>query len=63
VEDDHMNIICLGGRITGPMLAWDVVGPSKIFDVSVSLTARRLAILNTIGYQEWRPLPVHLAKA
>jgi ribose 5-phosphate isomerase B len=23
VEDDHMNIICLGGRITGPMLAWD----------------------------------------
>jgi ribose 5-phosphate isomerase B len=25
VEDDHMNIICLGGRITGPMLAWDVV--------------------------------------
>ena len=25
VEDDHMNIICLGGRITGPMLAWDIV--------------------------------------
>ena len=25
VEDDHMNIICLGGRITGPMLAWDLV--------------------------------------
>jgi ribose 5-phosphate isomerase B len=25
VEDDHMNIICLGGRVTGPMLAWDLV--------------------------------------
>jgi ribose 5-phosphate isomerase B len=25
VEDDHMNVICLGGRITGPMLAWDLV--------------------------------------
>ena len=25
VEDDHMNIICLGGRISGPMLAWDLV--------------------------------------
>jgi ribose 5-phosphate isomerase B len=25
VEDDHMNIICLGGRTTGPSLAWDLV--------------------------------------
>ena len=25
VEDDHMNIICLGGRIVGPSLAWDLV--------------------------------------
>jgi ribose 5-phosphate isomerase B len=25
VEDDHMNIICLGGRVTGPMVAWDLV--------------------------------------
>ena len=25
VEDDHMNIICLGGRIIGPMIAWDFV--------------------------------------
>jgi len=25
VEDDHMNIMCLGGRITGPELAWDLV--------------------------------------
>ena len=25
VEDDHLNIICLGGRTTGPSVAWDLV--------------------------------------
>ena len=25
VEDDHMNIVCLGGRVIGVELAWDVV--------------------------------------
>jgi ribose 5-phosphate isomerase B len=25
VEDDNMNILCLGGRIEGPELAWDLV--------------------------------------
>src|SRR6202158_5566369 len=25
VEDDHMNVICLGGRTTGPFLAWDIL--------------------------------------
>ena len=25
VEDDHMNIICLGGRIVGPEAAWDLI--------------------------------------
>jgi ribose 5-phosphate isomerase B len=25
VEDDHMNILCLGGRTIGPELAWDLV--------------------------------------
>ena len=25
VEDDNMNIMCLGGRITGPALAWELV--------------------------------------
>ena len=25
VEDDDMNVICLGGRIEGPELAWDLV--------------------------------------
>ncbi len=25
VEDDHMNILCMGGRTVGPEVAWDVV--------------------------------------
>jgi ribose 5-phosphate isomerase B len=25
VEDDHMNIMCLGARTTGPLSAWDLV--------------------------------------
>ena len=24
VEDDHMNIICMGGRTVGPSVAWDL---------------------------------------
>jgi ribose 5-phosphate isomerase B len=25
VEDDHMNILCIGGRTVGPAVAWDLV--------------------------------------
>ena len=25
VEDDHMNLLCLGGRTVGPAVAWDLV--------------------------------------
>ena len=25
VEDDNMNIICMGGRTIGPSVAWDLV--------------------------------------
>jgi ribose 5-phosphate isomerase B len=25
VEDDDMNVICLGGRVTGFALAWDLI--------------------------------------
>jgi ribose 5-phosphate isomerase B len=25
VEDDHMNVLCLGGRTVGPSVAWDLV--------------------------------------
>lgn len=26
VEDDDLNLICLGGRVVGPALAWELVG-------------------------------------
>ena len=26
VEDDHINVICLGGRTVGPAVAWDLIG-------------------------------------
>jgi ribose 5-phosphate isomerase B len=25
VEDDHLNILCIGGRTVGPAVAWDLV--------------------------------------
>jgi len=25
VEDDNMNILCMGGRVVGPAVAWDLV--------------------------------------
>ena len=25
VEDDHMNVLCIGGRTVGPAVAWDLV--------------------------------------
>lgn len=25
VEDDHMNVICMGGRTVGPCVAWDLI--------------------------------------
>lgn len=25
VEDDHMNVICMGGRTIGPFAAWDIL--------------------------------------
>jgi len=25
VEDDHMNVICMGGRTVGPAVAWELV--------------------------------------
>jgi ribose 5-phosphate isomerase B len=25
VEDDHLNVMCLGGRVVGESLAWELV--------------------------------------
>jgi ribose 5-phosphate isomerase B len=44
VEDDHMNIICLGARTLGPFLAWDLVEAFLAAEFSqVERHLRRLA--------------------
>ena len=40
VEDDHMNLICLGGRVVGSHLAWDLV---RIFLQAEPLSDERFA--------------------
>jgi ribose 5-phosphate isomerase B len=44
VEDDHMNIICMGGRTVGPCVAWDLVETFLAADFSkAERHLRRLA--------------------
>jgi ribose 5-phosphate isomerase B len=44
VEDDHMNLICLGGRAMGTMVAWDLVETFLAADFSrAERHLRRLA--------------------
>jgi ribose 5-phosphate isomerase B len=52
VEDDHMNIMCLGGRITGPMLAWDLV--EAFLDAEFSQVHRHLRRLGKVAALETR---------
>lgn len=43
VEDDHMNILCMGGRTVGPAVAWDLVQTFLAADFSQALRhVRRL---------------------
>jgi ribose 5-phosphate isomerase B len=53
VEDDHMNIICLGGRITGPMLAWDLV--EAFLAAEFSQAERHLRRISKVAALETRP--------
>src|SRR5262245_41243207 len=50
VEDDHMNIICLGGRVIGPMIAWDLVATFLAADFS--LAERHLRRLGKVAALE-----------
>jgi ribose 5-phosphate isomerase B len=52
VEDDHMNIICLGGRINGPMLAWDLV--EAFLAAEFSQAERHLRRLGKVARLETR---------
>ena len=46
VEDDHLNILCLGGRIQGSELAWDLV--QTFLDASFTQTPRHLRRLEKV---------------
>jgi ribose 5-phosphate isomerase B len=50
VEDDHMNIICLGGRVMGPMVAWDLV--ETFLSSSFSQAERHLRRLSKVAAVE-----------
>jgi ribose 5-phosphate isomerase B len=55
VEDDDMNIMCLGGRVTGPALAWDLV--QAFLAASYLETGRfnrRLAKISDLERNEFR---------
>jgi ribose 5-phosphate isomerase B len=53
VEDDDMNIICLGGRTLGPSLAWDLV--EAFLAAEFSHAERRLRRLAKVSSLETTP--------
>src|SRR5262244_928163 len=50
VEDDHMNIICLGGRAVGTSVAWDLV--EAFLAAEFSQAERHLRRLNKVASLE-----------
>ena len=52
VEDDHMNIICMGGRAIGPFVAWDLV--ETFLGAEFSQAERHLRRLGKVASLERR---------
>lgn len=50
VEDDHVNVLCLGGRTVGPAVAWDLV--QAFLTATCSQAARHLRRLGKAGALE-----------
>jgi ribose 5-phosphate isomerase B len=50
VEDDHMNILCMGGRTVGPAVAWDLV--QTFLAARFSQAPRHLRRLGKVGLLE-----------
>ena len=50
VEDDHMNILCMGGRTVGPAVAWDLV--QTFLGAEFSQAERHLRRLGKVARQE-----------
>src|SRR2546421_3454480 len=50
VEDDHMNVLCMGGRTVGPEVAWDLV--QTFLAAEFSTAPRHLRRLNKVASLE-----------
>ena len=50
VEDDHMNVLCMGGRTVGPAVAWDLV--EAFLSTAFSRAGRHLRRLGKIASLE-----------
>jgi ribose 5-phosphate isomerase B len=58
VEDDHMNIICMGGRTVGPAVAWDLVQTFLAADPSQAARhLRRLGKVAALDAERHAPQP------
>ena len=53
VADDHMNIICLGGRTVGPSVAWELV--QTFLAAEYSQAPRHLRRLSKVALLELQP--------
>ena len=53
VEDDHMNVICMGGRTVGPAVAWDLV--ETFLAAEFSGAERHLRRLGKVASLEAKP--------
>jgi ribose 5-phosphate isomerase B len=56
VEDDHMNVICIGGRTVGPSVAWDLV--QAFLAAEFSQAPRHLRRLSKVARLELEPTRV-----
>jgi len=55
VEDDHMNVLCMGGRTVGPEVAWDLV--QTFLAAQFSKAPRHLRRLNKVASIESESQP------
>ena len=54
VEDDHMNIICMGGRTIGPEVAWELI--MTFLGAEFSQAERHLRRLAKVAALENKPV-------
>jgi ribose 5-phosphate isomerase B len=55
VEDDHLNMLCMGGRTVGPAVAWDLV--QTFLAAQFSRAERHLRRLGKVASLEMRKEP------